>query len=603
MSTSKHIIKITTKGAKAGTVAIKKLSGSVKSMGSMALTAGKFTAGMGVAVAVAGGKAVKMAGEFDKVSQSFDNLNKKVGFGSGSLAKYQKALDGTVSASEIMKMSNNAMLLGIAESDDQMAKMFDTAQRLAAAVGQDAAYGVDSLVTGMGRQSKLMLDNLGIIVDTNKSYDDYAASIGKASKDLTDNEKKIAFNNAAMAEADRLVAKLGDEQLTTADKMSRMKAQFQDSIVLIGQGLAPAFDKALDVVAGFGEKFMNAMKIAMNIDYSATLTNIQNNFSALGELAMTSFTIFLDYIPDYFSNNVMPALGYAFEKIGQLGMILFEPVLAGGRLISAQVSNVFISMFNSLKEQYNNFASLVGMGTLDMTELFDTQALKDSFEGGTIMTAILGSADDNIKTGEDFANAIANAYSKAFNSFVVYKDETVEGNNEIVKSNNKVKKSIDAGSDATKESTKMTQENAIAIGQNSQSALGALRNIIKAKFATMMASIVSDQIGSKGFLGLATSAVLAAQASAVFERTVPKFAEGGDFVTSGPQMIMVGDNAGGQERVQVTPLSSPNVNGPQGGNVNVSFSGNVMSQDFIESQAIPQIKEAIRRGADIGIAN
>ena len=35
--------------------------------------------------------------------------------------------------------------------------------------------------------------------------------------------------------------------------------------------------------------------------------------------------------------------------------------------------------------------------------------------------------------------------------------------------------------------------------------------------------------------------------------------------------------------------------------VNISFSGNVLSKDFIEDEAIPQIKEAIRRGADIGI--
>ena len=62
---------------------------------------------------------------------------------------------------------------------------------------------------------------------------------------------------------------------------------------------------------------------------------------------------------------------------------------------------------------------------------------------------------------------------------------------------------------------------------------------------------------------------------------------------------MVGDNPGGQERVQISPLSSPNVNGPQG-TVNVTFTGNVNSQDFIENEAIPQIKEAIRRGADIG---
>lgn len=43
------------------------------------------------------------------------------------------------------------------------------------------------------------------------------------------------------------------------------------------------------------------------------------------------------------------------------------------------------------------------------------------------------------------------------------------------------------------------------------------------------------------------------------------FASGADYVTNGPELIMVGDNPGGRERVQVTPLSSPNINGPRGG--------------------------------------
>ena len=33
---------------------------------------------------------------------------------------------------------------------------------------------INSLVTGLGRQSKLMLDNLGIMVDNNKAYEKYA---------------------------------------------------------------------------------------------------------------------------------------------------------------------------------------------------------------------------------------------------------------------------------------------------------------------------------------------------------------------------------------------------------------------------------------------
>lgn len=61
----------------------------------------------------------------------------------------------------------------------------------------------------------------------------------------------------------------------------------------------------------------------------------------------------------------------------------------------------------------------------------------------------------------------------------------------------------------------------------------------------------------------------------------PAFAKGGDFVTNGPMTITVGDNPGGRERVQVTPLSSPNVNGPQGRNVQVT-------NNFYNSTTNPQ---------------
>ena len=44
------------------------------------------------------------------------------------------------------------------------------------------------------------------------------------------------------------------------------------------------------------------------------------------------------------------------------------------------------------------------------------------------------------------------------------------------------------------------------------------------------------------------------------------------------------------------------INEGGGTGINISFSGNVMSDEFIESEAIPKIKEAIRRGADIGVS-
>ena len=56
----------------------------------------------------------------------------------------------------------------------------------------------------------------------------------------------------------------------------------------------------------------------------------------------------------------------------------------------------------------------------------------------------------------------------------------------------------------------------------------------------------------------------------------------------------------GPELIQVTPLGE-NMLGPGGGGstINISFEGNVLSDDFIELEAIPKIREAVLRGESL----
>jgi hypothetical protein len=147
----------------------------------------------------------------------FLNLGRQFGFNERSLIKLNRAIDGTVSEFDLLQQANNALLLGIVDSDDEMAQLFDTAQRLAKAVGQDARFGIESLVTGLGRQSRLMLDNLGLIVKTEKAYKDYAKTLGIAVSLLTDEEKKRAFVIAGIEQARQKVEQLGEEHLDSAD--------------------------------------------------------------------------------------------------------------------------------------------------------------------------------------------------------------------------------------------------------------------------------------------------------------------------------------------------------------------------------------------------
>ena len=65
---------------------------------------------------------------------------------------------------------------------------------------------------------------------------------------------------------------------------------------------------------------------------------------------------------------------------------------------------------------------------------------------------------------------------------------------------------------------------------------------------------------------------------------------------------MVGDNPSGKELVQVTPLAGdPNLEGPQPNNITVNVTGNILSEEYTEDILIPQVKEGLRLGGDIGV--
>ena len=112
------------------------------------------------------------------------------------------------------------------------------------------------------------------------------------------------------------------------------------------------------------------------------------------------------------------------------------------------------------------------------------------------------------------------------------------------------------------------------------------------KSAAMMAAAG----GLKG-LGIATGALGAAQAGIIAGQQPPAFARGGSFITGGQQMIMVGDNAGGRERVDITPLSSPDFGDAGGGTgVTVNIMGNVIgTQEFVRDNLLPEIENSIKR--------
>ena len=229
-----------------------------------------FTLG-GVGAAIT--KATRDFAKFEQVSQGFRELGRNVGFSSEALNQLTRATNGAVSEIELMRQANNAMLLGIVDSEEQMAEMFDMAQRLAAAVGKDATFGIESLTTGIGRQSRLMLDNLGIIVRSEEAYKAYAKQINKNVSDLTDQERKTAFINAAMDSARDKVKKLGEEQMTTAMSLESVSSSMTKVSTTLGKLFSPLIKKSAEQFVGAAEavnKYLDSLRDLENAEIRET---------------------------------------------------------------------------------------------------------------------------------------------------------------------------------------------------------------------------------------------------------------------------------------------------------------------------------------------
>jgi len=159
------------------------------------------------------------------------------------------------------------------------------------------------------------------------------------------------------------------------------------------------------------------------------------------------------------------------------------------------------------------------------------------------------------------------------------------------------KKNLDQAAAASILTASSITSTSDALGAAEEAAKKAASSFISAEIQKAVSKWIASMIQSSGPMAWAVAPIALAGGAAfgsLMGSTIErfKFAKGGDFVTSGPQMIEVGDNPGGRERVQVTPLSSPNIDGPQGG-ITVNISAPLVDETVIDS-ILPAIEKAQR---------
>jgi len=205
-------------------------------------SAGSVAAGMLMRDVVQGatrafGETVKLGGEIDTLEASFAAMLPEGMDAVEALDDLREATKGTVSDVDLLTSANTALALGLPA--EGLRDMFAAALDVGHAVGRTTVQAVDDLTRGMGRMSPLILDNLGIIVDTETAYEDYAETVGKTAAELTKAEKAAAFQAAALASLNEKAATLGGVTSEATLSQERFTAGVENAKTKVGEFLTP----------------------------------------------------------------------------------------------------------------------------------------------------------------------------------------------------------------------------------------------------------------------------------------------------------------------------------------------------------------------------
>ncbi len=188
--------------------------------------------------------------------QAMDRLAKTMNMDWEKILSWlQKASKGTVANYDLILAANKAMSLGVTKNTSDFSTLMEIARVKAKNMWSTTTQAFNDIVTGLGRGSAPILDNLGIIVNATEANEEYAKSIGKTAKELTDAEKKQALINKVVADGKKQMQEMGDVALSEAEWSAKLEAQLKNLSDTIGTALIPIVNTATDMIAPLIESF------------------------------------------------------------------------------------------------------------------------------------------------------------------------------------------------------------------------------------------------------------------------------------------------------------------------------------------------------------
>lgn len=182
-------------------------------------------------------KSIELAESADGVIHAFEKIGTE-----DYLQTLRESTKGTVSDIELMKAAVKAKDFRIPLED--LGKYLSFAQLKAQQTGQSLDYMVDSIVTGLGRQSPQILDNLGLS----------AAEIKEQTKETGN------FMKAVATIVEKNLAQAGETYISAADRAARRTVELENAQRSLGETLLPIKEEFTDIYGQIQIGAINAIK-------------------------------------------------------------------------------------------------------------------------------------------------------------------------------------------------------------------------------------------------------------------------------------------------------------------------------------------------------
>jgi len=201
-------------------------------------------------IATIGAGAYKLASDaarFQSVSDAFRSMTQGMIRNQDEFVnKVKKASAGTLSSMDVVSGATKALSLigkqSFTNFGDDFAKMAMLSKKAARATGQDVNFMFDSLILGVSRSSKLILDNLGITLDMAEAQSKYKDEVMATTGATEVSAEKASLLRVAIEELEKNYGNVATTAGGLAGAQQKLKASMGDLRVEIGTQLLPIFN-------------------------------------------------------------------------------------------------------------------------------------------------------------------------------------------------------------------------------------------------------------------------------------------------------------------------------------------------------------------------